>query len=199
MLISNHFCPTLAISGRRNSRSLSSKINSNCSPNMKETRFLLNNMLFLLCNILKRQFAQNSVLTESESEFSFSSRICFPFDSNVNHSMHCFLRFHWPRFQNLIGKLLTTNNRNHFLLMRNYDHALVWMWQIASLITHQINNIRDRMKKQLLNSVIAKLSDLSESGRSINCLSPRLWQTIDLHCTNSSTDISHYIFLNLVQ
>lgn len=47
-------------------------------------------------------------------------------------------------------------NANHFLLMRNYNHAVVWRWQIASLITNQINNIRDRMKTQLLNSVIAK-------------------------------------------
>ena len=71
---------------------------------MKETRFLLNNKLFLLCNVLKRQFAQNSVLTESESEFSFSSWTSFPFDGNVNHPMLCFLPFHWPRFHQLIGK-----------------------------------------------------------------------------------------------
>ena len=143
-----HCCSTLAISGRRKSRSLSSKTNSNCSPNMKETRFLLNNKLFLLCNVFKRQFAQILDLTESESEFSFSSWTCFQlFDSNANHSMLCFLPFHWPRFHQLIG-LLPTNNANHSLLMRNYNQALVWRWQIASLITNQINNIRDRMKTQ---------------------------------------------------
>ena len=42
----------------------------------------------------------------------------------------------------------------------------------------------DRMVKQLLNTVIAKYSDLSASRRSIICLSLWLRQIIDLFATN---------------
>ena len=44
----------------------------------------------------------------------------------------------------------------------------------------------DRMKKQLLNSVVVKYSDLSVSRRSIICLSLWLWQIIDLLATDKS-------------
>jgi len=40
------------------------------------------------------------------------------------------------------------------------------------------------MIKQLLNSVIAKCRDLPVSRASIICLSLRLWQIIDLLCTD---------------
>ena len=44
--------------------------------------------------------------------------------------------------------------------------------------------VRDRMIKQLLNSVIAKYHDLSVSRRSIICLSLRLRQIIDQLATD---------------
>ena len=50
----------------------------------------------------------------------------------------------------------------------------------------QKNKLGDRMKKQLLNSVIAKYRDLSVSRRSIICLSLRLRQIIDLLATDKS-------------
>ena len=48
------------------------------------------------------------------------------------------------------------------------------------------NKLRNRMIKQLLNSVIAKYCDLSVSCRSIICLSLRLRQIIDLLATDKS-------------
>ena len=48
------------------------------------------------------------------------------------------------------------------------------------------NKLRDRMIKQLLNSVIAKYRDLSVCRRSIICLSLRLRQIIDLLATDKS-------------
>ena len=50
----------------------------------------------------------------------------------------------------------------------------------------QKNKLGDRMKKQLLNSVIAKYRDLSVSRRSIICFSLRLRQIIDLLATDKS-------------
>ena len=48
------------------------------------------------------------------------------------------------------------------------------------------NKLGDRMIKQLLNSVIARYRDLSESRRSIICLSLRLRQILDLFATDKS-------------
>ena len=55
----------------------------------------------------------------------------------------------------------------------------------------QKNKLGDGMKKQLLNSVIAKYRDLSVSRRSIICLSLQPRQIIDLLATDD-------ILLNLV-
>ena len=49
------------------------------------------------------------------------------------------------------------------------------------------NKLRDRMIKQLLNSVIAKYRDLSVSRRSIICLSLRLRQIIDVLTTDEKS------------
>ena len=48
------------------------------------------------------------------------------------------------------------------------------------------NKLGDRMRKQLLTSVIAKYGDLSVSRRSIICLSHRLRQIMDLLATDKS-------------
>ena len=71
--------------------------------------------------------------------------------------------------------------------------ALAWKRQMASLPEdiQQKNKLGDRMKKQLLNSVIAKYRDLSVSRRSIICLSLQPRQIIDLLATDD-------ILLNLV-
>ena len=59
----------------------------------------------------------------------------------------------------------------------------------------------DRMKKQLLNSVVAKYSDLSVSRRSIICLSLWLRQIIDLLATDKSWHFAqpHPIIVNYLQ
>ena len=49
------------------------------------------------------------------------------------------------------------------------------------------NKLRDRMIKQLLNSVIVKYRDLSVSRRSIICLSLRLQQIIDVLTTDDKS------------
>ena len=71
--------------------------------------------------------------------------------------------------------------------------ALAWKRQMASLPEdiQQKNKLGDRMKKQLLNSVIAKYRDWSVSRRSIICLSLQPLQIIDLLATDD-------ILLNLV-
>ena len=89
---------------------------------------------------------------------------------------------------------------NTILLMRRWNHACSLLVYVISVITPGRqraltafrryyllkNKLRDRMIKQLLNSVIAKYRDLSVSRRSIICLSLRLRQIIDLLATDKS-------------
>ena len=77
---------------------------------------------------------------------------------------------------------------NNILLMRNWNHVLERKWLIASLSCQEViktwKKLRDRMIKQLLDSVTAKYRDLSVSRRSIICLSLRLRQIIDQLATD---------------
>ena len=72
--------------------------------------------------------------------------------------------------------------------------ALAWKWQITNLFMYQRYSLRkqthDRMIKTIIiiNSVIAKYSDLSVSYRSINILSQTL-----------ASSTNHNILLNLIQ
>ena len=93
-------------------------------------------------------------------------------NTSCYHSMYFFLPFHWPRVHHVTCKQLLTKN---ILLMRSWNHALMWKWQIGSPSRRRVILI-----KQLLNSVIAKYPDLSVSRRSIIYLSRRLWRRIEL-------------------
>ena len=72
--------------------------------------------------------------------------------------------------------------------------ALAWKWQITNLFMYQRYSLRkqthDRMIKTIIiiNSVIAKYSDLSVSYRSILIFCLRLWlrQQITIFCSTSS-------------
>ena len=89
---------------------------------------------------------------------------------------------------------------NTILLMRKWNHACSLLVYVISVITPGRqraltafrryyllkNKLRDRMIKQLLNSVIAKYRDLSVASRSIICRSLWLRQIIDLPDTDKS-------------
>ena len=61
-----------------------------------------------------------------------------------------------------------------------------WNYVLERKRADRFPELPDRMIKQLLNTVIAKYHDLSESLRSIICLSLRLQRIIDLLATEKS-------------